>query len=190
MFLTKVQKRRFQILVLGGSQGAHQLNLRMIEAMEQLHEKFNIRVVHQTGAKDEEKVRAAYAQLNVEAEVSAFMKDMAPRYGAADLVVCRAGATTLAELMIAGCASILIPFPFATDNHQELNGQAMVSAGAAIMFPERDLEAQTLSTHISELANDIGKRTEMKQAALSMGRPQAAKDIIAACKAIIAEGGR
>lgn len=171
---------KFRILVLGGSQGAHQLNLHMLEAARQLPSQ-NYRIVHQTGAKDEELVREGYAQLDVDAEPRAFIQDMSEAYRSADLVVCRAGATTLAEVMVAKRASILVPFPYATDNHQELNGQAMVDAGAALMFPERRLSGDKLAEAIEGLRADADRLSAMEEAAGSVGRPEAAREIIDAC---------
>ena len=179
----------FRILVLGGSQGAHMLNVRFLEAAQIFIEKAGlpIRIVHQTGSKDEEYVRDKYASLNAEAKVFAFIKDMSEAYRHADLVVCRAGATTLAEVMVARRPSILIPFPHATDNHQELNGQAMVEAGAAVMFPERDLSGEVLAKVIIELAQDSRRLEAMSIAAGRAGRPEAAREIIDACAQMVKE---
>ncbi len=173
---------KFNILVLGGSQGAHAVNLRMVEAAAQLGgAQDGIRIVHQTGAKDEAQVRQGYEELGVEAEVHGFIKNMSDAYRRADLVVCRAGATTLAEVMVAKKASILIPFPFATDNHQELNAQEMVDAGAAIMLVERNLDGRKLAEKILELYRSPETRDQMEQAASRTGRPEAAREIVDAC---------
>lgn len=175
-----------RILVLGGSQGAHTLNLRMLEAVEALKARWpNLRVTHQTGARDEELVKARYAELEAPAEAHAFIKDMSSAYRGADLVVCRAGATTLAEVMVARRASILVPFPHATDNHQELNGQAMVDAGAALMRAERELDGPGLAQMIVELMDDPERLREMEQAASRAGRPEAAREIVDACAELI-----
>lgn len=180
--------RPFKVLVLGGSQGAHNLNLRMLEAIERLHTQLPIQMVHQTGEKDEGLVRHAYEKMGVSAEVRAFINDMAPRYADADLVVCRAGATTLAELMIAGCPSILVPFPHATDNHQELNGRAMVETGAALMLPERELNGEVLANRILALAKSPQRRKVMSQAASELGDPLAAQNILKACSEELVQG--
>ena len=173
---------KFNILILGGSQGAHMVNLRMVEAAAHFGDaEDNLRIVHQTGAKDEQQVRQGYEELGVEAEVHAFIKNMSDAYQRADLVVCRAGATTLAEVMVAKKASILIPFPYATDNHQELNARQMVDAGAAIMLVERDLDGGKLAEAILGLYRSADQREAMEQAASRTGRPEAAREIIDAC---------
>ena len=179
---TQAGNGKFNILVLGGSQGAHSVNLRMVEAAAQFGDaEEDLRIVHQTGAKDEEQVRKGYEELGVEAQVHAFIENMSEAYRRADLVVCRAGATTLAEVMVAKKASILIPFPYATDNHQELNAREMVDAGAAIMLTERELDARKLADAIVTLYRAPDERERMEQAASRTGRPEAAREIVDAC---------
>lgn len=183
---SKIENVKFNILVLGGSQGAHTLNLRMLEAAEHLRAIWGeLRVVHQTGEKDEELVRSEYAKLGVTAEVSAFIQDMSAAYRRADLVVCRAGATTLAEVMVAKKPSVLIPYPFAADNHQELNAKTMVDAGASVMLPERELDGLRLAEVILGLHADRDKLKRMEQAASRTGRPEAAREIVDACVELI-----
>src|SRR5262249_6336999 len=149
---SKIETSKFTILVLGGSQGAHALNLRMVEAAQYLREiATEIRIVHQTGEADREMVEKAYQEQGTNVEVSAFIDDMSNAYRRADLVICRAGATTLAEVMVAKKASILIPYPYAADNHQELNARSMVEAGAAKMMLEKDLDGQRLAEEIIQL---------------------------------------
>lgn len=185
------RKGRFRILVLGGSQGAHTLNLRMLEAAEHLARmKDELHIVHQTGSTDEELVRRGYARLGFEVEVIAFIKDMSGAYRRADLVVCRAGATTLAEVMVAKRASVLIPFPYAADNHQELNGQAMVDAGASVMLVERELDGGKLGACIEGLVRDTERVAAMERAAGRAGRPEAAREIVDACVELIQEAKR
>lgn len=177
---------RFNILVLGGSQGAHALNLRMVEAAGHLAEvKDEIQIVHQTGANDEELVTKGYADLEMEAEVSAFIDDMSEAYRRADLVICRAGATTLAEVMVAKKASILVPYPYATDNHQELNARTMVEAGASVMLLEKNLDGRRLADEILNLLGDRGRVDRMEQAASRTGRPEAAREIVDACAELV-----
>ena len=173
---------RFNILVLGGSQGAHALNLRMVEAASHLGEVEDaVMIVHQTGLKDVDLVRRAYAEIGAHAEVHAFIDNMSDAYRRADLVVCRAGATTLAEVMVAKKASILIPYPYAADNHQELNARSMVDAGAALMLVERNLDGRHLADAVISLAKDKERLTRMEQAASRAGRPEAAREIVDAC---------
>jgi UDP-N-acetylglucosamine--N-acetylmuramyl-(pentapeptide) pyrophosphoryl-undecaprenol N-acetylglucosamine transferase len=168
----------FTILILGGSLGAKGLNTRMIDALPHLLlEKANIRLVHQTGRHDFEAVKKAYSTFELSAEVVEFIDDMAQAYLAADLIVCRAGATTLAELSVCKKASILVPFPFATDDHQAVNAQALVEVGAALMFREEALTGEKLAATILELKADAARRKKMEKAAGSIGRPEAAREI-------------
>ena len=131
----KDKKARRQILIFGGSQGAAAINKTVVAMLPLLQKmKDQVRIVHQTGERDLEMVKQAYEQYGIEAEVSPFIVDMVSAYAASDLIICRAGATSLAEITAAGKASILIPFPFAANDHQTLNAQAMVEAGAAAMI--------------------------------------------------------
>ena len=137
------------ILVFGGSQGAHAINLAMVEAAPQLAAGGHpLRLAHQTGERDVEMVRAAYRQAGLQAEVEPFFFDMGRRLRAADLIVCRAGATTLAEITAAGKPAILIPLPTATDDHQRRNAEALASAGAAEMLRQADATGAVLAQRI------------------------------------------
>jgi UDP-N-acetylglucosamine--N-acetylmuramyl-(pentapeptide) pyrophosphoryl-undecaprenol N-acetylglucosamine transferase len=183
---SKIESAKFTILVLGGSQGAHTVNLRMLEAAEHLKPLADrLRIVHQTGEKDRELVAKRYAELGVDAEAVPFINDMSAAYLRADLVVCRAGATTLAEVMVAKKASILIPYPYAADNHQELNAKSMVDAGAAQMISERELDGKKLADEIIALHEDRDRMKKMEQAASRTGRPEAAREIVDACFELI-----
>jgi UDP-N-acetylglucosamine--N-acetylmuramyl-(pentapeptide) pyrophosphoryl-undecaprenol N-acetylglucosamine transferase len=176
---SKIEQSKFTILVLGGSQGAHALNLRMVEAASHMTEiAGEIRIIHQTGEADREMVQKAYEDQGTNAEVSAFIDDMSNAYRKADLVICRAGATTLAEVMVAKKASILIPYPYAADNHQELNARSMVEAGAARMMLEKDLDGKRLAEEIIALYKDRDRISRMEQAASRTGRPEAAREIV------------
>lgn len=182
---------RFHVLVLGGSQGAHTINLRMAEAAKQLAEvKDDLKVVHQTGANDLEMVENAYREWGVDAEVVEFIDDMSDAYKHADLVVCRAGATTLAEIMVAKKASILIPYPHAAENHQELNARAMVEAGASKMLVERELDGIRLADEILDIYRNRERVVQMEQAASRTGRPEAAREIVDACVELIERSKR
>ncbi|HYG67913.1 MAG TPA: undecaprenyldiphospho-muramoylpentapeptide beta-N-acetylglucosaminyltransferase, partial [Anaeromyxobacteraceae bacterium] len=129
-----------RLLVFGGSQGAHALNMRVIEALPHLADLRDVlRITHQTGARDREAVEKGYRACGFDPDVREFISDMSAAYAGAELVLCRAGATTLAELTVCKKASILIPFPYATDDHQSVNARALVSSGAALMFREQDL---------------------------------------------------
>jgi UDP-N-acetylglucosamine--N-acetylmuramyl-(pentapeptide) pyrophosphoryl-undecaprenol N-acetylglucosamine transferase len=167
------------ILVFGGSQGAHAINLAMVEAAPQLATGGQaFRLAHQTGERDVAMVRAAYRQAGLQAEVEPFFFDMGRRLRAADLIVCRAGATTLAEITAAGRPAILIPLPTATDDHQRRNAEALASAGAAEMLRQADVTGAVLAQRIGALMRDSAARQRMAEAARSLARPDAAKAIV------------
>lgn len=183
---SKIPDNRFNLFVSGGSQGAHALNLRLLEAGKHLIDlKDQIRIIHQTGTNDEEMVRKGYQELGLDAEVHAFITDMSAMYKRADLVVCRAGATTISELLVAKKAAIFVPYPYAADNHQELNAREMVERGAAMMILERDLDGERLANEIRALYVDRERIVQMERAASRAGRPEAASEIIAACVEIV-----
>jgi UDP-N-acetylglucosamine--N-acetylmuramyl-(pentapeptide) pyrophosphoryl-undecaprenol N-acetylglucosamine transferase len=173
---------RFTVLVFGGSLGARGLNTRMIEALDSLGDlKGDLRFVHQTGKDDLDRVRTAYAEKGFTAEVVEFIDDMSGAYARAELVLCRAGATTLAELTVCRKASILVPFPYATDNHQEVNAKALVDAGAALMLRESELTGPLLAEQIRSLKTDPPRLARMEKAAGLLGRPEAAKELADVC---------
>ncbi len=178
-----------RVLVFGGSQGAAAINKTMREMLPLAQaRKGDIRFIHQTGENDLETVRESYARYGFEAEVLPFITDMASAIAAADLIVCRAGATSLAEITAAGKACILIPFPHAVGDHQAKNAEAMVRAGAAVMIRERDLSAEVLWRTIDGLIGDIEKLVSMEALSLALGRPDAAVKIVDACLSLIASG--
>ena len=172
---------RFTILVVGGSQGAHAINVAFMEALPYLKPQKTIRIVHQTGEADQDPVAAAYRAAGVDADVKAFFHDMASRYRTADLVVCRAGATTVAELTAMGKAALFIPFPFATDNHQAHNAKRLVDQGAAMMVLEHDLNGFALATQLNALASAPEHLVEMAARAKALGKPDAAQAIVDDC---------
>jgi UDP-N-acetylglucosamine--N-acetylmuramyl-(pentapeptide) pyrophosphoryl-undecaprenol N-acetylglucosamine transferase len=177
-----VAHEHFSILVFGGSLGAKGVNQRVVDALEHLQDlKDQIRFVHQTGKNDLEMVRKGYADKGFQAEVVEFIDDMSDAYAKADLVICRAGATTLAELTVCKKASILIPFPYATDNHQEVNARALVDMGAAVMFRESELTGQKLAETIRGLKSDPARLKQMEKKAGLLGRPEASKELADVC---------
>src|SRR5579872_2073683 len=179
-----------RVLVFGGSQGAHAINVAMVEAASRLAAgPPHLRLVHQTGERDVEMVRAGYRDAGVQAEVEPFLYDMGQRLGAADVVVSRAGATTLAEITAAGRASILVPLPTATDDHQRRNAEALVEAGAAEVVLQRDLTAAVLAERIAALARDGARRARMSAAARTLARPGAAKVIVDKALELVGEPG-
>lgn len=160
----------FHLFVFGGSQGAHAINMAMIEALPALKQGIaNIDIAHQTGEKDLETVTAAYKREGIQARVTAFISDMASEYAQADLIICRAGATTIAEVTACGKACLLIPFPHATDDHQRRNAEALLKKDACFMLLEQELTGDRLSGLIQELAEDtaIVERTAANAFALS-----------------------
>ena len=168
-----------KVLVFGGSQGAHAINMALVEAAPRLAAAADrVAITHQTGERDLDVVRDAYGKAGVRARVEPFLYDMDRQMKAADLVVCRAGATTLAELAAAGRASILIPLPTATDDHQRKNAQAFVRHGAAVMVEQRELSGERLATEMLALAGDASQRTRLATAARSLARPDAASVIV------------
>jgi UDP-N-acetylglucosamine--N-acetylmuramyl-(pentapeptide) pyrophosphoryl-undecaprenol N-acetylglucosamine transferase len=170
------------LLVFGGSQGAHALNMRVVEALPHLADlRGRLRIVHQTGARDREAVLRGYQAVGFEAEVSDFIEDMSGAYAAADLVVCRAGATTLAELTVCRKPSILIPFAAAADNHQVVNATSLLKAGAAVMIEERDLTGELLAAEIRAILAHPERREAMARAAGHLGSPAAASEIADFC---------
>jgi UDP-N-acetylglucosamine--N-acetylmuramyl-(pentapeptide) pyrophosphoryl-undecaprenol N-acetylglucosamine transferase len=177
---------RFGVLVLGGSSGAHGLNARVVEALGFLQDvRDAIDFVHQSGKADLEFVRAAYAQGGFRAEVVDFIEDMSAAYARASVVVCRAGATTVAELAVCKKASVLVPFPAATDDHQAVNARALVSAGAAVMFRESELTGQGLASTLRTLYRDPAQLARMGRQAGGLGRPEAARELADVCVGLI-----
>jgi UDP-N-acetylglucosamine--N-acetylmuramyl-(pentapeptide) pyrophosphoryl-undecaprenol N-acetylglucosamine transferase len=168
-----------RVLVFGGSQGAHAVNVAMVEAAAELAAgRPHLRITHQTGERDVEMVRAGYRAAGIQADVEPFFYDMGRQFGHADLIVCRAGATTLAEVAAAGKAAILIPLPTATDDHQRKNAEALAAAGAAELLLQRDATGPALAKRILSLAGDQAARTRMASAARSLARPDAARVIV------------
>jgi len=174
------------VLIFGGSQGAHAINVAMVEAAPRLASLgLPLRITHQTGERDVEMARAGYAAAGLEAEVEPFLYDMGRRIGQADLIVSRAGATTLAELAAAGKPSILIPLPTATDDHQRRNAEALAGAGAAEVLLQADTTGAALAERIAALARDPARRERMGTAARSLARPDAAKVIVDRALALV-----
>jgi UDP-N-acetylglucosamine--N-acetylmuramyl-(pentapeptide) pyrophosphoryl-undecaprenol N-acetylglucosamine transferase len=167
------------VLVFGGSQGAHAINMAMVEAAPALAASGHaLRLTHQTGERDAATVRAAYRTAGLQADVEPFLYDMGRRIGEADLIVCRAGATTLAEITAAGKPSILIPLPTATDDHQRKNAEVLAASGAAEMLLQRDATGATLASRILALAADRDLRARLAAAARRLAKPDAARIIV------------
>jgi UDP-N-acetylglucosamine--N-acetylmuramyl-(pentapeptide) pyrophosphoryl-undecaprenol N-acetylglucosamine transferase len=173
------EARARKILVIGGSQGAKKLNEVIPAALARLDPAgTGIEIVHQTGAAMRDEVAARYASLGVDAEVVPFIDDMARAYAGAMLVIARAGATTLAELTAVGRPSILVPYPFAADDHQSKNAGELARAGAAIAISEAHLDEETLERALGGLLGSPERRRAMAAAARRLGRPDAAAAIV------------
>jgi len=162
------------LLVFGGSQGSRVLNEALVAALPHLPGPPRLGIVHQTGVAMRERVAAAYAAAGREAEVLEFLDDMEARFAEADLVLCRSGATTCAELTAAGKASVLVPFALAADDHQRSNARALQAAGAALMIEEKELGGEVLARTVTETLETPGRLEAMEDAARALGRPDAA----------------
>lgn len=170
-----------RLLILGGSLGAAALNTAVPAALALLPAALRPEVRHQCGRDREQDTRTRYAQAGVAAEVQPFIADMADAYGWADLVICRAGALTLAELAAAGVASILVPFPHAVDDHQTRNAQFLVEQDAAELLPQSRLDATTLAARLEALLGDRQRRLAMAECARACARADAAGRVADAC---------
>ncbi|MBN8924305.1 MAG: undecaprenyldiphospho-muramoylpentapeptide beta-N-acetylglucosaminyltransferase [Rhodanobacter sp.] len=177
---------RARLLVLGGSLGARALNLALPQALALLPPERRPEVLHQCGNRGLDEAREAYAKAGVEAQVVPFIEDMAGTYAWADLAVCRAGALTLAELTAAGLGAVLVPFPHAVDDHQTRNGEALVSAGAAELIQERDLNVEQLAQRLDALLAGRARLLAMAEAARTLAKPDAAAVIARACVEVAA----
>jgi len=174
-----------KLLVLGGSQGAQSLNSALPEVLRRRGARLPVAVRHQCGAKHFEQARAAYMRAGIEADVVPFEDDMAAAYAWADLVICRSGALTLAELAAAGVPAILVPFPHAVDDHQTRNAEAMVAAGGAVLVAEGDDFVKRLGAAF-ETIGDRAKLLKMAEAAHTLAKPLAGKEIADACLEVTA----
>jgi UDP-N-acetylglucosamine--N-acetylmuramyl-(pentapeptide) pyrophosphoryl-undecaprenol N-acetylglucosamine transferase len=167
-----------QILVCGGSLGAVKVNELAADALIALARERPLAIVHQTGTKGEADTIARYAAAGVTADCRAFITDMATAYRRADVIVSRAGATTVAELAIAGKPAVFIPYPFAADNHQEVNAREMADAGAALSFKQDDLTGDRLAEALRPLLADPARRAAMGAAMRGLARPGAAAAVV------------
>jgi len=166
------------VLVFGGSQGAHAINDAMMRCLPVLQrEAPGIHIIHQTGERDYNDALAAYAWLGESAEVFQFIEDMPAAFARADLVVCRSGASTVAEIAAAGKPAVFVPFPRAADDHQRVNAEALERHGAAVVVEESKLEGVWLAETIAALLQDPQRLERMSQAARELAHPHAARDI-------------
>ena len=166
------------VLVFGGSQGARAINQAMIRTMPELMKRLpGLRVIHQTGERDYNEVQAAYTQAAIPAEVHKFIDDMPGFFSRADLVLCRSGASTVAEIAAAGKPAIFVPFPLAADDHQRRNAEALEQAKAAVVLEETKLDEVWLVDTLCALLDDPARLTAMSAAARAMAHPNATRDI-------------
>ncbi len=170
------------LLVVGGSLGALALNEVLPRALALMPPDQRPRVVHQAGGQHIESLRRGYAEAGVKGELVPFIEDMAARYAVADLVVCRAGAMTIAELCAGGLASVLIPFPSAVDDHQSANARFLAARGAAVLLPQKELTAYGLAQLLRSLDRDA--LLDMARKARSLGKPDAARAVASRCMAL------
>jgi len=174
-----------KVLIFGGSQGAHAINMAMVEAAPRLAAAGGVAITHQTGERDLDVVRRAYGDAGLEARVEPFLFAMDREMKDADVVVARAGATTIAELTAAGRAAILVPLPTAADDHQRKNAEVLVAAGAAELIEQKDLTGDRLASRILALATDHARRNAISAAARAFARPDAAKVIVDRALALV-----
>ena len=180
-----VKREKFSLLVFGGSAGARRINFAVVDALKQLSDLApRLFVTHQTGQLDYAAIQKAYAALPFEAEVTPFIDRMDRAYALADLVLCRAGATTVAELTVLGKAAILVPYPYAIYDHQRANALALERRGAAEMILDQEVNGEILAAKIRSFVNDRGRLERMAAAARAMGRPHAAATIVDECYAM------
>ena len=169
----------FTLLVFGGSQGAQPINQSVIEALMILKPQLpGLRVIHQTGERDHQRIKQVYEATGMDADVRPFFGDIPKQFAAADLLVCRAGATTLAEVTVAGKPAILVPFPQAADDHQRKNAEALAQVGAAEMILQEDLDGPTLAARIRYYFEHRDALRRMEQNSRALGRPDATERIV------------
>ncbi|UCG79202.1 MAG: undecaprenyldiphospho-muramoylpentapeptide beta-N-acetylglucosaminyltransferase [Nitrospirota bacterium] len=186
-----LDKSKFTVFIFGGSLGASSINKAVVESLQYLLDiRADIQFLHQTGEKDYEYVRNAYRSFGYKGMISPFIYQMAEAYAVSDIIISRAGATTLAEITSIGKASILVPYPYAAANHQELNARKLQQMKAAFMVLDRDLNGRKLAALVKELYTSEQLRTEIQQNCRSLGQPQAANKIYGLAVSIAGRGKR
>ncbi|MEC7640513.1 MAG: undecaprenyldiphospho-muramoylpentapeptide beta-N-acetylglucosaminyltransferase, partial [Nitrospinota bacterium] len=179
---------KFNILVFGGSQGAHSINMAVKDALDLLEaDKSRLFFMHQTGKQDVESMKKYYAAKGFSADVRPFFHDMAEQYRKASLIICRAGATTLAEVTATGKVSILIPFPFAAHNHQEKNARILEEENAAEMILNNQLTGETLAQSIRHGLEDPQRLKQMQQNSFKLGNRNATEKVKQLCLQLLKE---
>jgi UDP-N-acetylglucosamine--N-acetylmuramyl-(pentapeptide) pyrophosphoryl-undecaprenol N-acetylglucosamine transferase len=177
--LFSLEKGLFTVFAFGGSSGARSINMTMVDALNYMPDlRDKIQFLHQTGLQDYEAIRDAYRKAGVKGTITPFIYQMGEAYAVADIVISRAGATTLAELTALGKPAILIPYPYAAGNHQELNARKLFEMGAAKMMLDRELKGETLAENIRELYMNETMRTDMQRNSRAVGRPEACARVV------------
>jgi len=179
------EKRRFTVMITGGSQGAHSINLAMADALDHIKNKDKFNFIHQTGTDDEEMMQAIYKSYGIRCTVKSFFNDMPVQFEKSNFVICRSGATTVAELAAMGKGTLFIPYPFAADNHQVLNALSLTEAGAAEMILQEELDGELLAEKIEYFASHPESLKTMAARAKKIGRPDAVKKIVDDCCRLI-----
>lgn len=185
------ERGKLSVLVFGGSQGARAINEAMIAALPSLASiKDALRITHQTGEADFARVSAGYAEGGwaERATVMKYIDNMVAAFAAADLVICRAGATTTAELIAAGKASVMVPFPLAADDHQRKNAEALAAAGAGIMILQQNLSGERLAEELTSLVREPERISSMEQAARGLARGDAAAAVVDMVEKLVSSG--
>lgn len=181
----ETETRLFTLFVAGGSQGARSINSAMVEALTHIKDKEHLHVIHQTGETDLDSVKKAYIHSDISAQTAAFFTDIDAKYEQADLIICRAGATTISEITVMGLPSILVPYPFAADNHQLKNARVLADRGASEIIEDGDLSGIFLASRIDYYRDNPDDLWRMEKAAIAHGKPQAAETIVDDCYSIL-----
>ena len=187
----KVSQGLFRVLVLGGSQGAHSINVAMVDALKSLESKRgNIHITHQTGESDYEMVKGEYVKSGLSYEVKPFIDDVAEQYRKASLVICRAGATTLAEVTACGKVSVLIPYPHAAHNHQEKNARVLDAANAGELVLDKELSGDRIAQSIIRTMEDPDRLREMEDNSYQLGNRDATEKVRELCMDLLNDANR
>jgi UDP-N-acetylglucosamine--N-acetylmuramyl-(pentapeptide) pyrophosphoryl-undecaprenol N-acetylglucosamine transferase len=187
----KAPQGLFRLLVLGGSQGAHSINISMIEALQSLtSKKGNIHITHQTGESDHQMVQREYENSGLSHDVRPFIDDVAEQYRKASLVICRAGATTLAEVTACGKVSVLIPYPHAAHNHQEKNARLLDAANAGELVLDKELSGERIAQSILRAMEDPQRMQEMEDNSYKLGKRNATEKVGAICMDLLKDANQ
>jgi len=186
--LFSLERGLFTVFVFGGSSGATSINRAIVKALNNMHDlKGKIQFLHQTGVRDYESIREAYRKLGFKGTIAPFIYQMGEAYAVADIVISRAGATTLAELTALGKPAILIPYPYASGQHQELNARKLLEMGAAKVILDSELEGEALARNIRELYMNETMRAEMQRNSMAIGEPEASARVVDLAMSLIKE---